>query len=484
MLKTTISPIFSSFTGKPKCSSKLFFRAFSKVVLQDTPPSARRNASTNLTTLHKGPPTSAYVHLPFCRKRCHYCDFPILALGMSSSSARPSNVYEEGKEDDPRITNYVNLLVREIKTTRTDFDTNPNLETVFFGGGTPSLVPPKLVSLILETLSLNFGLSPDAEISMEMDPGTFDGQKLKDLMKLGVNRVSLGVQAFQDELLKACGRAHGVSQVYEAIEFVKECGVENWSMDLISSLPHQTLEMWEESLRLAIESQPNHVSVYDLQVEQGTKFGNLYTPGQSPLPSETQSAEFYKTASSMLRGAGYEHYEVSSYSRDGFKCKHNLIYWKNKPFYAFGLGSASYVGGLRFSRPRRLKEYTNYVADLENGAANWCGNGDVDLKDVATDILMLSFRTSKGLELKEFGEAFGSEVVKSICKVYEPYVESGHIVCLDDMRSEVMIDEFKTLVANDEVKIEDHVRYLRLKDPDGFLLSNELISLSFGVVAP
>lgn len=275
MLKTTISPIFSSFTGKPK-SSRFIFRAFNKVVLQDTPPSVRRNASTNLTTLHQGPPTSAYVHLPFCRKRCHYCDFPILALGTSSSSStRPSTVYEEGKEDDPRITNYVNLLVREIKATRTDFDTNPNLETVFFGGGTPSLVPPKLVSLILETLSLNFGLSPDAEISMEMDPGTFDDQKLKELMKLGVNRVSLGVQAFQDELLKACGRAHGVSQVYEAIEFVKQCGVENWSMDLISSLPHQTLEMWEESLRLAIESQPNHVSVYDLQVEQGTKFGNL-----------------------------------------------------------------------------------------------------------------------------------------------------------------------------------------------------------------
>lgn len=209
-----------------------------------------------------------------------------------------------------------------------------------------------------------------------------------------------------------------------------------------------------------------------------------YTPGQSPLPSETQSAEFYKTASSMLRGAGYEHYEVSSYSKDGFKCKHNLIYWKNKPFYAFGLGSASYVGGLRFSRPRRLKEYTNYVADLENGAANWCGNGNVDLKDVATDIVMLSFRTSKGLELKEFGEAFGRAVVNSICKVYEPYVESGHIVCLDDMRREVMSDEFKNLIANGEVKIEDHVRYLRLKDPDGFLLSNELISLAFGVVAP
>ncbi|KAL0718385.1 hypothetical protein Bca4012_067707 [Brassica carinata] len=479
MLRTTASPIFSSFTGKPK-TSRLIFKAFS-VLLEDTPPSARRNASTNLTTLHQGPPTSAYVHLPFCRKRCHYCDFPILALGSSSTS---NTLYQEGQEDDPRITNYVNLLVREINATRTCFDTNPELKTVFFGGGTPSLVPPKLVSLVLETLRSSFGLCPDAEISMEMDPGTFGGQKLKELMELGVNRVSLGVQAFQEELLRACGRAHGVSEVYEAIEIVKTCGVGNWSMDLISSLPHQTLEMWEESLRLAIESQPSHVSVYDLQVEQGTKFGNVYTLGQFPLPSETQSAEFYKTASSMLRGAGYEHYEVSSYSKEGFKCKHNLIYWKNKPFYAFGLGSASYVGGLRFSRPRRLKEYTNYVADLENGAANWCGDGNVDLKDVATDVIMLSFRTSKGLELKEFGEAFGRKVVNSICKVYEPYVESGHIVCLDDNRREVMSDEFKNLVGNDEVKIEDHVRYLRLRDPDGFLLSNELISLAFGVIAP
>ncbi|KAF8046797.1 hypothetical protein N665_3411s0003 [Sinapis alba] len=481
MLRTTASPIFSSFRGKPK-TPRLIFKAYS-VLLEDTPPTARRNASTNLTTLHQGPPTSAYVHLPFCRKRCHYCDFPILALGTSSAS----NTFHKERqevEDDPRITNYVNLLVREINATRTDFDTNPDLKTVFFGGGTPSLVPPKLVSLVLETLSSSFGLCPDAEISMEMDPGTFGGEKLKELMEIGVNRVSLGVQAFQDELLKACGRAHGVSEVYEAIEIVKTCGVENWSMDLISSLPHQTLEMWEESLRLAIESQPSHVSVYDLQVEQGTKFGNVYTPGQSPLPSETQSAEFYKTASSMLRGAGYEHYEVSSYSKEGFKCKHNLIYWKNKPFYAFGLGSASYVGGLRFSRPRRLKEYTNYVYDLENGAANWCGDGSVDLKDVATDIIMLSFRTSKGLELKEFGEAFGRKVVNSICKVYEPYVESGHIVCLDDMRREVMSDEFKKLVGNDEVKIEDHVRYLRLRDPDGFLLSNELISLAFGVISP
>lgn len=154
-------------------------------------------------------------------------------------------------------------------------NTNPPLETVFFGGGTPSLVPPRLVSLVLDTLNSKFGLCCGAEISMEMDPGTFDAVKLKDMMNLGVNRVSLGVQAFQEELLKACGRAHGLKEVHEAIEIVGLCGVENWSMDLISSLPHQTPQMWEESLKQTIEVQPAHVSVYDLQVEQGTKFGIL-----------------------------------------------------------------------------------------------------------------------------------------------------------------------------------------------------------------
>lgn len=149
------------------------------------------------------------------------------------------------------------------------------LKTVFFGGGTPSLVPARLVSSVLEALSVKLGVREDAEISMEMDPGTFDAGKMEEMMVLGVNRVSLGVQAFQEMLLSACGRAHGLEEVYESIDIVKSCGVENWSIDLISSLPHQTTDMWEESLRLAIEAQPTHVSVYDLQIEQGTKFGTL-----------------------------------------------------------------------------------------------------------------------------------------------------------------------------------------------------------------
>uniref|UniRef100_A0A0V0HXH7 Putative ovule protein n=1 Tax=Solanum chacoense TaxID=4108 RepID=A0A0V0HXH7_SOLCH len=168
-----------------------------------------------------------------------------------------------------------------------------------------------------------------------MDPGTFDAKKLKDLMKLGVNRVSLGVQAFQEELLRSCGRAHGVQEIHEAIDIVGSCNVENWSVDLISSLPHQKSHMWEQSLSLTIQAKPTHVSVYDLQVEQDTKFASLYTAGEFPLPSENQAADFYRMASEMLRDAGYEHYEISSYCKSGYQCKHNYTYWIKQTFLCF-----------------------------------------------------------------------------------------------------------------------------------------------------
>ncbi|KAL2539606.1 Radical SAM superfamily protein [Abeliophyllum distichum] len=379
----------------PKLSRAVTTNAVTQPSLQ----TVRRNASTDtaanpssLLLLHKLPPTSAYIHLPFCRKRCHYCDFPIIALGSSSSSLSSSTTTNSDC-DDPRILNYVETLCREMKATKLSSDPNPPLETVFFGGGTPSLVPPKLVSLVLDTLSSKFGLCANAEISMEMDPGTFDGVKMKRLLELGVNRVSLGVQAFQEELLKACGRAHGVKEIHEAVEIVK--------------------------------SKPTHVSVYDLQVEQGTKFETLYTPGEFPLPSENQSAEFYKMASRMLRDAGYDHYEISSYCKKGHQCKHNLTYWKNKSFYGFGLGSASFVGGVRFSRPRRLKDYMGYVQNLEDGLMDRSEDSFTDYKDLAMDVVMLSLRTARGLDLKSFGEAFGGSLLLSICEVYGPYVKSG-----------------------------------------------------------
>ncbi|KAI3894234.1 hypothetical protein MKX03_013881 [Papaver bracteatum] len=431
MLKSALAPILSAIPMIPKYPVARC-KAF-------RPSAARDNVSINSVEPFEPPPhsypTSAYIHLPFCRKRCHYCDFPIVALDSSSDDI-----------DDPRILNYVQLLCREIEATKVlKSDNYSPLKTVFLGGGTPSLVPPRLVSKILETLNSKFGVNSNAEVSIEMDPGTFDAQKLSDLLNLGVNRVSLGVQAFQEELLQA------------SIEIIGSYGVCNWSLDLISSLPHQTSEMWNESLECAIMAEPTHVSVYDLQ--------------------------FYKMASKTLCNTGYNHYEISSYCKKGYECQHNLTYWKNGYYYAFGLGSASHLGGVRFSRPRKMKEYTSYVQNLEDGVLIQHENGRKDAKDLEMDVVMLSLRTSKGLELKSFRECFGSCLALSLCKTFRPYIESGHVLLLDDKRRVLVAEEFRSVLPN-ESKIEEEVAFIRLRDPDGILLSNELISIAFGVISP
>lgn len=473
MLRATFFPFFCVLPQTPRRIPRMSLPlAAVTTTFLKRPPSVCEFSSSPVPP--PPPPTSAYVHLPFCRKRCHYCDFPIIALGSSSP--------HDNHDDDPRVSNYVHLLLREIAASKAQSDAHLPLETVFFGGGTPSLVPPRLVAKIIDALRLKFGLRTSPEVSIEMDPGTFDAGRLEALVGLGVNRVSLGVQAFQEELLRACGRAHGLRDVHEAIEIIS-CGVENWSMDLISSLPHQSPEMWGESLRCAIDARPAHVSVYDLQVEQGTKFWQLYTPGEFPLPTETQSANFYKMASETLSRAGYNHYEISSYSRSGYECKHNLAYWNNRSFYGFGLGSASYLNGVRFSRPRRLKEYTDYVQRLEDGVVDQNSATDVETKDTAMDVVMLSLRTARGLDLNIYRRSFGEPLAFSLCKAFGRYVESGHVIAMDDERRVLSHSQFE-LQLSDDHEMGSKVAFIRLSDPDGFLLSNELISVAFGIISP
>lgn len=197
-----------------------------------------------------------------------------------------------------------------------------------------------------------------------------------------------------------------------------------------------------------------------------------------------QSADFYRMASQMLSDAGYSHYEISSYCKDGYECNHNFTYWKNKPFYAFGLGSASYINGFRFSRPRKMKEYTNYVHNLENGKVNCFSNDLPDAKDLAMDVVMLSLRTARGLDLRSLAYIVGVSFVCALCKIYKPYVESGHVVCLDETRRALSTEEFNASLLVLEDGIGSRVAYIRLSDPDGFLLSNELISLAFRVISP
>ena len=204
--------------------------------------------------IEQEPPFSAYIHLPFCKRRCYYCDFPVAVVG--SKPEQPG--IQQGMQD------YINSLCQEIEATVKI--PGPPLRTVFFGGGTPTLVPPTQLKQILETVSNKYGIEAQAEISMESDPGTFDTPRLQEYMSLGVNRFSMGVQCFQQELLELCGRSHTLDDVYRAIRDIKQAGVQNWSLDLISGLPQLTSKHWQHSLQEAISASPSHISVYDLQV--------------------------------------------------------------------------------------------------------------------------------------------------------------------------------------------------------------------------
>ncbi len=212
-------------------------------------------------------PSSAYVHIPFCRRRCYYCDFPISVVGDQATGTTSG-----------MIKQYVEVLCQEIEITPL---LGHSLETIFFGGGTPSLLTVKQLEHILEQLDQHFGIAADAEISIEMDPGTFSREQLKGYRDAGVNRVSLGVQAFQDELLRVCGRSHNLNDIFAAVDLLRQVEFPDFSLDLISGLPHQTLEQWQASLEAAIKIAPTHISSYDLIIESVTAFGRQYNPGGS-----------------------------------------------------------------------------------------------------------------------------------------------------------------------------------------------------------
>ncbi|WNC30654.1 radical SAM family heme chaperone HemW [Thermosynechococcus sp. PKX82] len=339
---------------------------------------------------------AAYIHLPFCRRRCFYCDFPITVVGDSPTLA------------ESLIQEYVAALCQEIAHTPAE---PPPLQTIFFGGGTPSLVPPQYIGQLLEALDRQIGIAQGAEISMEMDPGTFDLKQLQAYLRVGVNRVSLGVQAFDNELLQVCGRSHDVTDVERAVALIHEVGVENWSMDLILGLPNQSLQRWQRSLEQAIALNPTHLSIYDLIIEPKTVFSKRYQPEAAPLPTQEQAAAAYRLGHEILTAAGYDHYEISNYARPGFACRHNQVYWRNQPYYGFGMGATSYLGHRRLSRPRTRREYYQWLQSLPESLnqvspdAQW---------DRWLETLMLGLRLRDGLSLTALADEFPMSWVEAL----------------------------------------------------------------------
>ena len=390
-------------------------------------------------------PRAIYVHLPFCRRRCFYCDFPIIVVGDRQGAA------------DAAAERYCALLDRELAQS----PPATALTSVYFGGGTPSLTPPHLLGKLLQRLDKRFGLADGCEVTLEMDPGTFDAKRLDGFVAAGVTRVSLGAQSFDDTLLASAGRVHRVHDTHASLALLlgrpEPLSV---SLDLIGGLPHQTLESWHASLEAATGCGAQHVSVYDLQVEPRTAFGRWFESGElSGLPEEEVAADMYRAASRTLASAGFDHYEVSNYARAGHRSRHNRAYWANEPFLALGLGATSHVDGVRLARPRRLREYEAWLGRLEtdgweaHAAAAVAGEEAVseEGREALTTSLMLQLRTSDGCSFDALVDRFG-----------EPLGLATAQACAD---------------AAAELP-EAWVRYeptgLALTDPEGFLFSNEV----------
>lgn len=400
-------------------------------------------------------PKAAYLHIPFCRRRCYYCDFPISVLGNKTDIHQSSSIPE-----------YVEVLCQEITSTPSQ---NSLLETVFFGGGTPSLLPPFHLEKILITLDKYLGIVPNAEISLEIDPGTFNLEQLKSYQIAGVNRVSLGCQGFQDNLLKNCGRFHLVDDIFRAVDWINKVNFKNFNLDLISGLPHQTLEDWRVSLETAIKIDPSHLSCYDLVLEPVTVFGKRYQPGKSPLPTDETTATMYRLAQQLLTKAGYQHYEISNYAKPGYQCRHNCIYWENMSYYGFGMGATSYTNQQRFTRPRTRKDYYTWVNQLSQ-SGGFINHPKLSKIDILLDSLMLRLRLSEGINLSSIKTDFGEAVNNQILSCISTYYHQNLIDFIDEQGNKIVIKNIKVIPDNAQLK---------LTDPEGFLFSNTILTTLF-----
>jgi oxygen-independent coproporphyrinogen-3 oxidase len=379
---------------------------------------------------HLSWPDAAYIHIPFCRQRCYYCDF---ATGLGTADL---------------IATYVQVLCQQIQSLPV---VDQPLQTLFFGGGTPSLLLPAQLQDILSSLQARVPFTNDIEISLEANPGTITRDQLAAYRDLGVNRISLGVQAFQPELLAACGRLHGVEEIYTAVEDLQAVGLHNYNLDLIFGLPHQSLANWQESLRQVCRLKPRHVSLYDLTIEQGTRFGRLYHSGMDPLPAEETTVAMYLEAIEILSSQGYEHYEISNFAQPGCQCRHNRVYWENRSYYGLGMGATGYVQGRRMQQPQKLHDYFQQVRSGQEPTAPV-----VTLTDEWMDTLMLGLRLREGISLEQLHRQFPDTWIKAARHLLQTYTDQGWI-------------------SWDEER-------LRLIPPMGWLYSNTIIADLFAVI--
>ncbi|MFM9109159.1 MAG: radical SAM family heme chaperone HemW [Prochlorococcaceae cyanobacterium] len=306
-----------------------------------------------------GAPRSAYLHIPFCHRRCFYCDFAVVPLGDRADGA--------GGPGSASIRAYLALLHAEIEAA----PAGPPLSTVYIGGGTPSLLAPEQVGALLAALGRRYGLAPGAEISLELDPAGFDQRRLEALLALGVTRVSFGAQSFDDGVLATLGRRHRRADGLAAAGWLEQArrrgALRSWSLDLLQGLPGQTLASWDSQLEQALALTPPHLSVYDLILEPGTVLERRAQRGELSTPDDDLAADLHEHTGRRLAAAGYGHYEISNWALPNHASRHNRVYWSGADWWGFGLGATSAHGGQRLARPRTRDGYARWLA--EGGAS-------------------------------------------------------------------------------------------------------------------
>ncbi len=330
----------------------------------------------------RGSPLGLYVHVPFCVHKCPYCDF---VSGPVGSGTRGSHL--DALETEIRDSPYRGRSAR----------------TVFFGGGTPSESSVAELERLVGALRDSFFILPGAEWTIECNPGTLPDSKLEALSRLGFDRVSLGVQSFHDRHLRTLGRIHDSAQVLECYRRVRRAGIGNVNLDLMFAVPGQTLEEWREDLQRAIGLGAEHLSLYNLTVEEGTEFGRLKRAGQLEEADEGLAAAMFEAAMDLTAGAGYEQYEISNYAQPGRRCLHNSIYWRNQDYLGFGVGAASFVHGVRWTNTDRFDRYAEGVA-----AGRPVRRVErLSPRRALGEGMMLAIRTEDGADLAELSRRHG-----------------------------------------------------------------------------
>ena len=327
-----------------------------------------------------------YIHVPFCAQKCNYCDF---------------NSYKIEEKNQKK--EYLISIKKEMELYKEDFK-NKEFTSIFLGGGTPSILNSEELTILVNSIYENFNINKDAEITMECNPGTLNKEKLETIKSLGINRLSMGLQVTQNHHLKYIGRIHTYEQFEKNYKDAIDIGINNINVDLMYSLPNQSFDEWKETLDKIIKLNPPHISAYSLILEEGTKFYDMYMNKEFELNDEETDINIYKYTIDTLSKNGYHQYEISNYTKEGYECKHNIVYWKCEKYLGLGPGASGYIENYRYSNICDVEEYNKC---LHNNKKPIEDKNTLSKKDEMEEFIFMGLRMNEGINLDRFYEKFG-----------------------------------------------------------------------------